>query len=188
MTLLWDMADSDVSLDETLPIVSPLGARALGKALGELDSGSAEEPPGSGGGPRVAEYFRGCVRAGAPLSQHHGDWNAAGCCWAAFAAAMEGERLPHEWRADAREIWEDAEALGVAIPITRVRSRIWRARVGDLALFHTPVGGWRVGRIELPPDVEGRYSTVEAACSGRWGREERRLTDVDLVGFVEYPR
>jgi hypothetical protein len=188
MTLLWDMPDSDVNFDETLPISTPLGARALGKSNMELDAGAGEEPLGSGGGPRVAEYLRGCVRGGHRLGIEQGDWNAAACSWAAASVAHEGERLPHEWRADAREIWEDAEAAGFAIPVTRVRSRAWRARTGDLALLRGPTGAWRVGRVDLPPDVEGRYTTVEAGCAGRWAREERHLSDEDLVGFVEYPR
>lgn len=166
----------------------PLGLRALDIAQAELAKPGWESPPGSFGGPRIAQYFAGCTRKGKPLGISSGNWCAAFASFCENRALHQGEDGPHGYRAAVSELWADAVQTGAA----RRMSSSYRPRVGDLALFGrngqdpTKGGVGHVGRVVREVDGAGTFETIEGNHQNRVMRVTRTLTET--VGFIAYPQ
>lgn len=88
---------------------------------------------------RVAEYLSGCERGGKKLGIEKGNHCAAFACWAAFVAAglsdEEKARIPHKWRAGAKELMADAIEAGAWHEADESREGLWLPKPGDLAIY-----------------------------------------------------
>jgi hypothetical protein len=201
--------DAPASSPGTVPRPSAfaqVGLVALTIAAAELEAKVAEIPPGSNGGPRIAEYFAGCERAGKPLRLTSGEWCAAGASWSAFQAVRRaGGRVPHRWRASVVELWRDAcsSEFGAARSAADVRAGRYRPRAGDLwigvrggaaagrgaspdAAFVPTAGKGHVGRFMAMPDQNGLFATLDANHGTAWGIAKRNLSDPEFVGVIAH--
>lgn len=166
-----------------------LGCLALAFSRAELDAGVREEPMGSNDGPRLRLYREGAVRNGRPLAAGPGPWCVYGACWAAFRAWLHlaaPPDVPHEWRASAHELVDDARASGAWHPA----GDGYIPQPGDLAVFArghgdpTRGGEGHVGRVE---SLEaGILTTIDGNHGDAWARVTRPVGEA--LGFIAYPQ
>ncbi len=94
-----------------------LGYRALQAARTQV---GVTESTGENDGAQIGRYFKGATRRSAsgkeqpvPWSEELGwDWCAAFASWAAYAAKLAGESVPHGWRIAVWELVRDAKESG----------------------------------------------------------------------------
>lgn len=189
---------------------SSFGSLCLVVGLDERERGvqSRLAFPGKNHSEGIARYFRPCVRdvdgdgtlddIGAGLAQSGGNWCAAFASWCMVHGGREGDIKPHEYRAGAIEIENDAKDRGLW-----VSAQSWVAgaevRPGDLAIWRR--GGpqdpawWRhVNRViecSVKRERDGHTLSIKTLD----GNSHRRIAIVqhgsgrvyrDLLGFVRY--
>lgn len=139
----------------TMPLLSPEElAKVLDAALRE--EGVTEDPPGSNGGKRVGEYQR-------VTGNKRGDaWCASFVNWCGVTTL--GPEWPVLRSGGCAALGEWAKREGV---------RMLQPQVGDIGLLYFP----KLHRfahtffITDPPDVSGKWGTVEGNTSGGGSRE-----------------
>ncbi len=167
----------------------PLGERAVLCSLAEMAAGVCEIPDGSNTSPRIREYLAPAHRDGKYLGLSAAEWCAAGACWTALESlrGYDGRRevMPHPYVVSGIEIEEAAK-----------RNGSWRSvasgyvpRVGDLAIYKRGTQAWQrhVCRVETRPNHAAEFRTIGGNEDNRWRLTQRRMSDSDLLGFVEYP-
>jgi hypothetical protein len=144
---------------------------------------------------RIAWYHAVAVRNGKPLGIKTGNHCASAQSRALVECILPGEVKPHEPRAAAKELRDDAAALGRWRPIAEVRAGKWQPRPGDLAIYTRanpadPKTAWQrhVDRVIRVHDDGSRYENIGAnEVAGAWNREWTSFEHSRLLGFVEYP-
>ena len=182
---------------------APLGVRALKLSQAEQAAG-VKERPGGEHHPRILEYLAGCMRDGKRIGKwlktDETHWCAAAASWAAFTAAVEGEKVPHGWRAGVIELWLDALANGSARGASRIRRGEYVLQVGDLAIltrggpafgegrdaFRRTNGQGHAARVAVVPGDD--YRTLDANVGDQWSDVDRHIGDLSFVGAVSYPQ
>lgn len=174
------------------PTSDAMGNSAADWCLRELAAGVKEDPPGSNGSPRIAEYFAPARRRGteARLGIKAADWCAVAQCAALAAVTQPGQSVPHGYRAAVRELREDAQATGAWVPASELRSSAYRLQRGDLLVWKRGTGGLgHVARVDVPPQGQGfTVVTIGANEENAWKRRERRLDERELEGAISYTR
>lgn len=165
-----------------------LGERCVLISLEEYRAGVCEVPPGSNGGPRIAEYFAPAYRleTGKMLGITAGSWCAAAACWAARQCSLPGEAVPHPYVAAGVEIQKASQENGTWRPA----SLGYTPSRGDLAIFmRGKPESWErhVARVCDVSDAAGAYRTIDGNHGTAWGIVPRNLRDDDLLGFCVYP-
>ena len=186
----------------TLPD-EPLGSRALAIARRQQEM-AVREISGALHHPQILEYFAGCVRhgrnIGAALQADEYPWCAAGLSYCASVAAVDGETIPHRWRAAVRELWEDAIASGSAVGAARLRRGDHTPQLGDVwirtrggpafgegaAAFAKTAGKGHTGRIASWSGDRG--TTLDGNVGDAWSDVQVTLADPRLVGVIAYPQ
>lgn len=168
----------------------PLRERCLLLSLDEM-RWVREEPPGSNTSHRIREYLAGCISrdTGRQLGLRAASWCAASASWVALQCVLDGERIPHSWRAAGVDIQKDARANGSWREAKLVRAGAWTPKPGDLAIFtRGDPRSWtrHVARVESPPSAAGIFSTIGGNEDSQWRRTSRNLSDIELLGFVDY--
>jgi|GEM_PF-2292952 len=143
---------------------------------------------------RIAWYHAVAVRNGKPLGIKIGNHCASAQSRALMECVLPGEVKPHEPRAAAKELRDDAAALGRWRPVTEVRAGKWQPRPGDLAIYTRanpadPKTAWQrhVDRVIRVSDDGSRYENIGAnEVAGAWNREWTFFEHNRLLGFVEY--
>jgi hypothetical protein len=167
-----------------------LGERCLAWCLEET---RAHEHPNV---ERITWYHAVAVRNGKPLTglttQNH-------CASAQSRALLEcllpNDTRPHEPRAGALELQQDAMKRGNWHSAAEVRARKWFPRPGDLAIYDRsdpkkPETSWfrHVDRVIQISDDGSQYENIGANEIARaWRREWSRFANPKLLGFVAYP-
>jgi hypothetical protein len=108
---------------------------------------------------------------------------------------LPGEVAPHEPRAGAIELQQDAIKQGRFRPVAEVRAGKWLPRPGDLAIYNRSNPGkpetswWRhVDRVIRVSGDGARYENIGAnEVAGAWNLESSSFDNPKLLGFVEYP-
>ena len=157
------------------PSGTTLGERALAVTRRELDAGVKEEPPGSNWGPGIAKY------GGSKGS----DWCAWGFCWAGREALLPGEHLPHNYTGRVANVVRSGKF--------HARGDGYSAKVGDGAVWgrngQNPLhgGSGHIGRVSMPPDASGKFTTIEANSGNAWAERTHREDEPTFLGWLEYP-
>lgn len=170
--------------------VNSLGLRALAVALKEWVAGIKEEPMGSNGGPRIAEYFAVCERDGKPVKIRSGEWCAASASWcvkqALARSRRNGEEAPHGFRVSGVEIQRDLEESGAWVAAEYVRKGLQSLIPGDLVILSRS-GAWTRHVCRLVAWKGDTIWTLGGNESNRWMLTPRKLSDAQLLGFGSYP-
>lgn len=143
----------------------------------------------------VASWLKVCERNGKPLGITKGNHCAAAQSAALRAMKRDGDKLPHGYRAAAKELMADAGSAGTWREATLWREGDWSARVGDLAVYDRSVPGrpetswWgHVDRVVVVDDQKVTTLGANEGPQGEWRRETLTKDHPRLLGFVEYPR
>lgn len=164
-----------------------LGERALAHAFLEWLDGVQEQPKGSNGGPRIAEYFSICDRAGRPVTMRAGEWCAASASWCLERGRRIDEKLPHGFRVSGAELVTDLKERGRWRPLEDVRRGRYVPGAGDLVILARD-GGWTRHVCRLVA-MRGQYLWTLGGNEGdEWRLTPRRLGDARLLGLGAYPR
>lgn len=148
----------------------------------------------------IAEWLAPCVRGSRGdairLGLTSGNHCAAAQCAAMKAAQSSWNWEPHDYRASAKELMQDAMDRGSWRPASRWHSGEWEPRRGDLAIYDRsipsrPETAWwghvdRVIAVRGPGEVE--TLGANEGPRGEWRREVLKSLHPRLLGFVEYPR
>lgn len=142
---------------------------------------------------RIAAYHAVAVRNGKPLGITQGNFCASAQSLAMVQSLLPEDVKPHEPRAAAVELQQDAQRLGRWRPVADVRAGKWSPSPGDLAIYDrsAPGAAWQrhVDRvIQLSGDGQ-LYENIGAneLNNGGWKREWTPFAHAKLLGFVEYP-
>jgi hypothetical protein len=175
---------------EVPPVATPhalgsLGERCLAWCLDEL--ANQERPSAQ----RIAEYHGVAVRGGKPLGIKTGNHCASAQSLAMVECLVVDDVKPHEPRAAAIELQNDAKARGRWRPIADVRAGKWLPSPGDLAIYDRSAPGatWQ-RHVDRVIRVDGQlYENIGAneTNAGAWKREWTPFTHPKLLGFIEYP-
>lgn len=146
----------------------------------------------------IAEWLAPCVRGkdARGLGLTAGNHCAAAQCAAMKAAQSSWNVAPHDYRASAKELMQDAIIRGSWRPASRWRSREWAPHRGDIAIYDRsirsrPETAWwgHVDRVvAVRSDVEVETLGANEGPRGEWRRESLHVHHPRLLGFVEYPR
>jgi len=141
---------------------------------------------------RIAWYHAVAMRKGKALGITVGNFCASAQSRALVECAFEGDARPHEPRAGAIELQQDATRLGNWHSAAEVRARKWSPRPGDLAIYDrsTPAETWlrHVDRVIRVSDDGLQYENIGAnEGGGNWHREWSPFSNPKLLGFVAYP-
>lgn len=153
----------------------------LGKAIAEL---GVAEIPGVRSNPRIDEYLSVAIRGGRPLGLRGDDqfsWCACFFSWCGLPDGMAPRAAVSELVADAKALghWRPADVFHAPQP-------------GDAAIYSRAGGDPRrgglghVARVEIPPDADGVYTTIDGNSDNRVRRNRRVLTDRTLLGWIVY--
>lgn len=165
-----------------------LGERCLAWCLAQAEREPVPTPD------TLARWFAPCVRDGEPLGIRSGNHCAAAQCAAALACA-DGETLPHQYRAAAKEIMADAIDAGAWHEASELRAGLWYPAPGDLAVYDRsqpgrPETAWW-GHVDRVISVLSSGFGNVGANEGPGGAWRIQVTDYSharLLGFVAYPR
>lgn len=168
--------------------VSSLGLRSLSVALKEWVAGIKEEPMGSNGGPRIAEYFAVCERDGKPVKIRSGEWCAASASWCVSQALARrnGEKVPHGFRVSGVEIQRDLEESGAWVAAEYVRKGLQSLIPGALVILSRS-GTWTRHVCRMAAWRGDTIWTLGGNESNRWMLSFRKLSGADVLGFGGYP-
>lgn len=166
-----------------------LGERCLAWCLEEAEE--HRQPSAA----RVAWYHAVAMRNGKLLGIKTGNHCASAQSRALTECLLAGEVTPHEPRAAAKELRDDAAVRGRWRPIAEVRAGKWLPRPGDLAIYNRanpadPKTAWQrhVDRVVRVSSDATRYENIGAnELAGAWNREWTSFEHSRLLGFVEYP-
>jgi hypothetical protein len=144
---------------------------------------------------RVAWYHAVAVRGGRPLGIRTGNHCASAQSRALVEVLRPGEAAPHEPRAGAKELLEDARAGGRWHAVSEARGGAWKPRRGDLAIYDRSVPGrpetawWgHVDRVLEACDSRFRCLGANEGPGGAWREEWTPYLEPRLLGFVEVDR
>jgi hypothetical protein len=168
----------------------PLGERCV---LWSREQMTREPRPSAA---TLASWFSRAVRNGRALGITKGNHCAIAASYAALACALDGEEIPHEPRAAARELQADAIARGCWHEAREVWDGVWAPRGGDLAVYDRskpgrPETSWwgHVDRVSGPPEETGYWNLgANEGAGGAWREQISRYDNPRLLGFVAYPR
>ncbi|MET0792204.1 MAG: hypothetical protein ABW061_11840 [Polyangiaceae bacterium] len=141
---------------------------------------------------RIAWYHAIAMRNGKALGITVGNFCASAQSRALVECALASDVRPHEPRAGAIELQQDATRLGNWRSAAEVRARKWAPRPGDLAIYNrsTPTEAWlrHVDRVIRVSDDGLQYENIGAnEGGGNWHREWSLFSNPKLLGFVVYP-
>jgi len=140
---------------------------------------------------RIAEYHAVAVRNGKKLGITKGNHCASAQSLALVECLVDHDVKPHEPRAAAVELQDDAKKNGRWRAVADVRSGKWRPSPGDLAIYDRGVPGAEWQRhVDRVVRVEGElYENIGANETnlGAWKREWTPFAHPKLLGFIEYP-
>lgn len=176
-------------------VTMSLGERCVAWSRAEM---ARENPPSAA---RKAELLVRCMRAGkriwaalTPAAAKSLNHCAAFASAAGYDCALDGEVVPHDYRAGAKELMADATARGAWVPVARVRDG-WRPAIGDLAIYDRsqpgkPETSWwgHVDRVSEVADESYRNIGANEGAGGAWVEAWTRYDHPRLLGFVVYPR
>jgi hypothetical protein len=176
-------ADSEASVSISQ---GTLGERCL---IWCLEEARTHEHPDAA---RIAWYHAIAMRKGKALGITVGNFCASAQSRALVECAFDSDTRPHEPRAGAIELQQDATRLGNWRSVAEVRARKWSPRPGDLAIYDrsTPTVAWlrHVDRVIVVSDDGLQYENIGAnEGGGNWHREWSLFSNPKLLGFVVYP-
>lgn len=160
-----------VASEEEKRLPADLGERRtliMRTALGELDLGVKEDPPGSNRGERIDLYMPEWVRGGS--------WCAGFVCWVLKESL--GEVPTGRFRAGVHALKKDAEEVG-----------LWRGKgeylpsPGDVFIMDMGRGTGHCGFV-LGVGVSS-FETVEGNSGDRIRAGIRNYSDSRIIGFIE---
>lgn len=162
-----------------------LGQRCVLWSQAEMAANVREVPPGSNGGPRIAEYFGVCLRNGKSLGIKSGAWCAAAASFAHVSCSLGAEYpIP---RASGAEMVTDAKIAKRWHPVTDLRTGKHVPRVGDILIFDRSSEGVSWGR-HVARVVEWRehdYTTIDANHGDRWSTVKSDAFNPKLLGSID---
>lgn len=166
-----------------------LGERCLAWCLEEP---AAHKHPDAA---RIAWYHAVAIRNGKPLGIKTGNHCASAQSRALVECLLAGDVKPHEPRAGALELQQDAIANGRWHSRDEVLSGKWLPRPGDLAIYNRanpadPKTSWwrHVDRVIRVTDDGASYENIGAnEVAGAWNRETTSFESPKLLGFVSFP-
>jgi hypothetical protein len=170
-------------------VLGSLGERCLAWCLEEWEANrhpSAE---------RIAWYHAVAKRNGKLLGIKVGNHCASAQSRAMVECLMPGEAAPHEPRAGAIELQQDAMANGRWHSRAEVQAGKWLPRPGALAIYNRanpadPKSTWwrHVDRVIRVVEDGSGYENIGAnEVAGAWNREVTSFDSHKLLGFIEYP-
>lgn len=169
--------------------VGSLGERCLAWCLEEAE---AHRRPSA---ERIAWYHAVAKRNGKPLGIKVGNHCASAQSRAVVECLLPGEVAPHEPRAGAIELQQDAMANGRWHSRAEVHAGKWSPRPGDLAIYNRanaadPKSTWwrHVDRVIRVTEDGAGYENIGAnEVAGAWNREVTSFDSPKLLGFIAYP-
>jgi hypothetical protein len=169
--------------------VGSLGERCLAWCLEEWET--HRQPSAE----RIAWYHAVAKRNGKLLGIKVGNHCASAQSRAMIECLLPGEAAPHEPRAGAIELQQDAIANGRWHSRAEVQAGKWLPRPGDLAIYNRanpadPKSTWwrHVDRVIRVVDEGAGYENIGAnEVAGAWNREVTSFDSHKLLGFIAYP-
>lgn len=166
-----------------------LGERCLAWCLEESES--HRQPSAD----RIAYYHAVAKRNGKLLGIKVGNHCASAQSRAMIECLLPGEAAPHEPRAGAIELQQDAMANGRWHSRAEVQAGKWLPRPGDLAIYNRanpadPKSTWwrHVDRVIRVVEGGSDYENIGAnEVAGAWNREVTSFDSPKLLGFIAYP-
>lgn len=144
---------------------------------------------------RIAYYHEVAIRNDKPLGIKTGNHCASAQSRALKECLLPGEVAPHNFRAGAIELQQDAMARGRWHSRADVLAAKWLPRPGDLAIYTRanpadPKSAWwrHVDRVIRVTDDGHGYENIGAnEVAGAWNREISAFENPKLLGFISYP-
>lgn len=180
------------------PVIEPASHGVATGTLGErclawcLEEAATHRQPSA---ERIAWYHEHAVRSGKPLGIKVGNHCASAQSRALKECLLNGEVAPHEYRAGAIELQQDAIARGRWHSRAEVLAAKWLPRPGDLAIYTRanpadPATAWwrHVDRVIRVTEDGAGYENIGAnEVAGAWNREVTSFESPKLLGFISYP-
>lgn len=178
-------AVTDTVFEPAPSAAGTLGERCLAWCLEEM---AAHAKPSA---QRIAEYHAVAMRNGHKLGITKGNHCASAQSLALMECLITGDVKPHEPRAAALELQQDAKTNGRWRSIADVRAGKWSPSPGDLAIYDrsAPGADWQ-RHVDRVIRVDGQvYENIGAneTNSGAWKREWTPFAHPKLLGFIDYP-
>lgn len=162
----------------TAPQRGTLGQRLVAWCRAEMANGVCEVPPGSNGGPRIAEYHGCTIRDGRPVGIKRGPWCASAISYGLTQCAIAGKHIVP--RCSGYELEQDAKASGTWAEEPRC--------VGDLCILARGSAWERhVCAVLSMPDEHGDFVTIGGNEGDHWRITDRNIYDAAVRGFVILP-
>lgn len=166
-----------------------LGERCLAWCLEEWET--HRQPSAD----RIAWYHAVAKRNGKLLGIKVGNHCASAQSRAMIECLLPGEPAPHEPRAGAIELQQDAMKNGRWHSRAEVQAGKWLPRPGDLAIYNRanpadPKSTWwrHVDRVIRVVEGGSGYENIGAnEVAGAWNREVTSFDSQKLLGFIAYP-
>jgi len=186
VTTTSSVSSTDAPTPQSEPSAAgTLGERCLAWCIEEM---AKHEKPSA---QRIAEYHAVAMRNGKLLGITKGNHCASAQSLALVDCLVAGDVKPHEPRAAAVELQDDAKKNGRWRPVADVRSGKWLPSPGDLAIYDrsAPGASWQ-RHVDRVIRVDGQlYENIGANETnlGAWKREWTPFAQPKLLGFIEYP-